>query len=318
MPTFTVGTDRVVLAQPTKLNSRVVILNALRTVTPALGALILGDMRVDLVIYDFYFEDHTLRMVVLVLDTFQVIDAFSLEHDLLHLLRIHFPAQWGKGTPGASFRNFFIKNNVTGFLTNLNSGIPESVRCEGRLSKKWMLSTPRGFLADNLTYTPAGYVPFGAAVAAYLHSRPRFCTLTDDWCISLACGCFTVPRPSNPADLLKHIPNTISQAVVTWIQPCFDAIRMAQKIAWPLNHERKVAKNSSKKRKIAAVGKSNCCVLSAKCSGKRLCYWVECCTPQTPATCLYHGRRHVRRTPGSLSACPRHGQIGQMAQLFNV
>jgi hypothetical protein len=175
---------------------RTSVLNALRTVVPAFGTLVLGSAVFPLIIYDFYFRGHTLHMVLINLSTLHVFDAFAFEYDIMHMLircRTVLPPSTHIPTYTRSFRNYHIyaKDQRRGSC-NLERGICASARKGYRstMLRQWL--EPGPFITEMQSmFVPSTYCPITLACATDLSSSTTARTTSP---CSTTCVCESVLR----------------------------------------------------------------------------------------------------------------------------
>jgi hypothetical protein len=300
---------------------RQVILNALRTTVPSLSALKISNVTVDLMIYDFYFEGNTLRMLVIDLETMELFDAFALEQDLLHLLvsctdivdHKSPRTDWSAVSYSSGFDNYFIKCTLIDRFQSLGKGICAAAK-KGRFSpslQNWLATTTRSFFTiARVKEPPVGYVPLPKRFAESLFATAQLRGLQGGNCFDEHCLCKRVRAEYDYAlstgkrtsklsvtELLRYLRSGVALNVKQFISPCVRSI----KGVLPLPE----APVSTK------------CFLGKQCKTKLLCYWVECCKKNRPLTCMRHGKKYATKNKERMR-CPLHKVESKMAILFNI
>jgi len=331
---FMVG-EKAEIRVPTNSHScRQVILNALRTVVPALGALKVNDqVHVDLMIYDFYFEGNTLRMLVLVLETMELFDAFALEQDFLHLLvtchdfvNVATDVDWSALTYRPGFANYFIKCNRTGCYQSLGKGICAAA-VKGHFSpslQNWLSETTRSFFtAARVHNPPEDYLPFPQRLAGNICATAQFPGLHRAECIHGHCKCHRIrkeyeagankKRKLPVTELLAYIPSGMSHEAKQFIAPCIRAMKTAM---YPPKSQMPPPPPRHPPAATAATAGTELkkCFLGKQCKGSLVCYWTECCKSRHPIVCARHGRVYAKTK--LRHKCPLHQRPSKMAMLF--
>ena len=246
---FVVGQTRAVVVPTDSHHVREAVLNALRTTTPSLGALVLGPIKVDVIIYDYYYEGNTLRMIVILLHTLEVFDAFALQQDLLHLLtsaRGCFAGTEGYAAwvtkPG--FHNYYLKCQRLNVYQSLNKALCGGAKT-GRFSaslQNWMSGATRSFFEmAKVDGIPPDYQPFPAHLASQLFAAPRLTGMIGTECTVATCICHNlraqfqgelgesgvdeVSSPWTVQRALSFIQSGLSADVKQFVAPSIDHIR---------------------------------------------------------------------------------------------
>jgi len=255
---FLLGCERKIERPVHSNTARKTVLNALRTIVPSRGVFKVADVVIDLLIYDFYYRGTELRMLIILLDTQEVFDAFAFQQDVLHLLvscsaliTYSDTTNWGdylKKDPGFDF--FYIKCQQVNKYQSLNRAI-----CSAAKSMKfndsllnWITGSTRSFLSVcKVTKVPISWKPLPGSLAPKLFTTPQLSALDkDSKCLHLQrtgdnCACDDVKSDYNRElkigtttglwsyrRLLPYLFSTLEWPIRRVLQPCMADIRSLQ------------------------------------------------------------------------------------------
>lgn len=305
---------------PTHSNeARRCVLNALRTITPTLCFLRLGDLgefpagqgyeneTLYFIVYDWFYRNNDLRMLVVDFCLYHLHDASVLREDLLHLARSSKKLiQTVPDMQLSSFAGFYIQCRTSGTWHSLDQVLCTSVkRCRLNSSLlNWLDSSTMQFLRDaENPKPPTTWRPFqndlhgqrlystAQLPLAWSHHEASYGYVPDACCAA----CQQVQRCSRLQDLLRFIPEAMDRQLSVWIAPTLLAV-------------------ADKPPPIAVVAAETTqqqlkCQIQA-CEKTAKCFWNPCCTDHMPLLCENHAAEVVGASTFSL--CPKHRAVGQV------
>ena len=308
---FVVSTCREVQVPTEQKYARMSVLNALQTIVPAFGVLLLDNVSFRIIIYDFYFKAQTLHMIIIDLEKLQVFDAFDYQTDVAHMLC---KLRSGATTfSSSSFKNFYVKTSrAQDEFQNIETGICPSARKGnfGSALNSWL--KPGQFLSilRHQAAPPATYQPLTLSMVEIIIKRST--SITEGCCskeLLLQCPCTQI-LPDNecsyPASkifeyLYSSIPTTMFEITIADIRKSLHGLPLPTPVP-----ERKIYKVVRDAR-----GKQIQCMGDINCNNKKLVsFWIACCSASNPICCKNH-------TPmKKLSICPDHNTRSRVAMLI--
>lgn len=296
-------------AQLNSTNAKQWILTKLRNIVPNRGMLVLPfDVKIDLVVYDFYFEDNTLRMMIVLMDTGEMYESSMFYSDLLHLLHSIPNIYTVDKTPcsNPSFKYFYIKTNVG--YAHLHNEIWASIR-RGTFSKatqNWLHSE---FLTAAETMQPDSYIWLTTKDIIDMQCKTQFGMLEMPLlqCNDFLCACKSVLQNYqyqqgigvrttryNIQDLLRHMQSQMSHSV---------KYKMAPAVRKIMEH--------SKTTYTRRLPYSPQCQIDGKCKRTVCGFWTQCCSPDRPIVCKFHAKKLLQQN--AMCTCPRHKYTSSIA-----
>jgi hypothetical protein len=350
---FLLANDRNVKRPAHANTARLSVLNALRTIVPSRGVFKAGHICVDLVIYDFYYRGTELRMIIMLLDTQEVFDAFAFQEDILHVMASCSDimrgsdnmkwSDWIKKEPG--FELFYIKCQQVNRYQSLHRSIcsaAKTLKYNDSLVN-WITGSTRSFFTSaNVKNVPISWKPLPDNIAPLLYCAPHLQALNaDGLCLYKArtgsnCTCDEIKSDYNRelklgtttgfwefTRMLPYIPSLLGWQVRLVMQPCMADIRSIQISKLAAEKEKKIyetLKAEHGKRKVRpAYDIRGCRLLCTQngCTELASCYWTRCCAVDHPIAC----REHVLNLLGSsdlmdMVECPVHKISGRVADLL--
>ena len=309
---FTVCADSSPTQTLNSSNSKQWILTKLRRVVPNRGLLVLPcNLSIDLVVYDFYFEENTLKMLIIVMDTGEFYESSTFYSDLLHLLHSIPTIYSTEKIPchNNNFKYFYIKTNVG--YAHLHNEIWASIR-RGTFSKateNWLHSDFLN-LAENLT--PDTFVRLTTSDIIDMEAKTQFCLLEVPilQCNQFLCPCKSILQkynyecgigvrttPYKANDLLKQMQSPINQRV---------KFKLAKSVRKIMEH--------SKTTYTRRLPYNPQCQVDGKCKRQVCAFWTQCCSPNRPIVCKLHAQKMLQQN--AMSVCPRHKYTSPIAILM--
>ena len=347
---YMVAEERKVQIPIDSNSARRAVLNALRTIVPCRAVLKIYDILVDLLLYDFFYRGTELRMVVIVLDTQEVYDAFAFKQDLLHVLAscnviiqrtaVDWNA-WLKKEP--SFEGFYIKCQGSG---NQFQSLHRAICSAAKHLKfnqsllNWLSDDNRFFFgAARVLNVPSTWKAVSPDLAHSLYANPELFALTEQYdCpqynkTKRICACDMAKIdywqeasgcPWLARRLLPYVPSSVAWQVRLLLQPCMSDIRRVYwtttaapqpVVAGPIIAPKLEEKVPNKVHPVYDnKGQQKRCI---SCSSPAVCYNVDCCEPSNPVYCAAHARKELNdKGLVDLITCPVHQITGRIAQLL--
>jgi hypothetical protein len=321
--TFALGDRREVCVPRNSAQSRVCVLNTLRTIAPALIMLRMNDFTevahpsdttiydVLFVLQDFFFKENELRMMVIDLHSFKLFDAFAVREDLLHvfttrnILRSSELAQ--------RFVGFYIKSNRSCEWLPLSKHLCSSVlSCKfGSAQQNFLSDTSQGILAEcYIENPPPSWRPFEQYMNSKLYCPVQFPNLAHD--DAFACPCSHLPSVSNIQEVMQHVRSGTHHELIAFVQPTIMALKATSALTVS-----SIAKPKTVHKPTFNIrGERLACKFSKNCQTPATCYWVECCHFSEPVSCRDHAKQALAKSAAlGMVACPEHKVLGRAAFL---
>jgi hypothetical protein len=343
------------IQEPMESNmARRAVLNALRTIVPSRGVFLVAGYVVHLVIYDFYYHGTQLRMIIILLETLEVFDAFAFQEDWMHMLRscsrIIVPSKssiawkdWNK-VPGFSY--FYIKCQQLNKFQSLDKAICSAAKSMkfNQSLKSWITGSTRSFLsACEIKCIPSKWEPLNQSVALHLFSSAQLSSLTENnvcttkMLTKIPCPCDLAKEEYmddlktgkvhgfwDVKQLLRFTPTAAHWKLQKLVQPCVMTIQSLKinyeqiaACAVPTMEEEKSEAATCVKDEHISNDTGVRCLWGITCHKPASCYWVECCNPMEPVMCEYHAAKQLRKKKAfGLSKCPKHRISGLSVRIL--
>jgi hypothetical protein len=294
-------------------NVKQLILANLRRVVPNRGVFQLLGFTIDIIIYDFFFEDSKLKMFFILLESGELFEAESFYLDFRHLitnLDKYIDTKTSETSLchefNTTFHGFYIKTKLG--YAHLENEIWSSVR-NGIFSdatKHWLEGK---FLDVAETTTPIEYISIPLHMLLSSNHQPRFpmtpiphvkCTEPNCMCLLLQQKYqyeFELCQRSKKIkikDILKQIRSSIDYSLKLYIAPCVKAIRQQK-------YNSKICYKSNYKKQ---------CLGSPTCTERPCVIFHKCCSIRHPLFCKTHAKKFKKKH--KLLRCPRHNYYGKM------
>jgi hypothetical protein len=305
---FLVGNRRGVAVPGGPNRARVCVLNAMRTISPSVVRLELaGAEPLSFVLYDWFYHNLKLHMLVIDLVTYRLHDAQVLCKDLLHLAvgcGLLAPTR----VPPQPFSSWHIQCSENEWRC-LDSELPRSVQtcrfCDGL--RRWLgeQGQPGSLLQAASRRPPTSWIPLAEQHQAYLRDTPELASP----CVNCPChACHALhehlhaqPRLLQLAELLMWVPSGLKAPQLRGlVEDTCEALRLVGSVRLL----------SAASPSFTDEGARRRCEL---CKQDARCYWTDCCNPKEPVACEIHGRLLALQ---AFSPCPKHGITGRVAILL--
>jgi hypothetical protein len=278
--------------------SRLCVLNALRTIVPHHGELRLLGLRVPIVLYDFFYCGSELHLLVCIGSL--VHDVASLYKDLAHVALQNMgliPGADAGGDAGywwtlPAWKSVYIRCKHSGAFLCLDDALPKSAK-HHKFSpslQNWIAgsrSLDRFHVPE-----PFGHQPLTSDLRSRLGAPVRYPKAPCG-----GCGCPVLRQETSLADLASAFPSTIHHTV----QDHARVGRLEEKFTRPVLEHR-----TSERPQCAA---------DRDCAEPFLtCFWLKCCKSQRPIVCQAHASEIVHASLSKHTKCPVHGVLGPVVQ----
>jgi hypothetical protein len=352
-------TEKFIVANSRKIENpaesgmaRIAVLNALRTVVPSRGVFKIGNFKINLVIYDFYYCGAELRMIILVLSTLELFDAFAFKEDIMHMLKgcADIIDQGNTQNVSAcnqysSFNFYFIKLQQINKFQSLSKVIcsaAKSIKFNKSLFN-WMTDATRPFFqSGKITNIPKTWKPFPQqlvnllSTTAFLPYIANKCDAKDSTGTECACDlAHSVHSQQSPytkwsaEKLVEFLPNITHWKIKAFIRPCATVLAQlkytSQTISALPKQPSSLISIDCFKKPEPLIGKFSYdqrgrrirCQATKSCKNAVWCYFVNCCKPSEPVLCVYHAERKLqKRKDIKMELCPVHHQSGKIAKII--
>ena len=289
-----------------KSESRLRVLNALRTLVPACGLFRAGGEDIPLILYDFYYENSTLRLIIVQPGQMQAYDAFAFQQDVMHVLN-------RESKPGFQF--FYLLDDRTRRYNALDDVLPGSVKSHKLNASllNWMTK-----LQGRTSPAPPSWKPLSTSIARYLYSSPKLSKILAEPCRG---PWHEVITTSSSAQLVAFASPFIQDCRHFYEQETRNttAAYADQKteVAVPEKDTQTAIKNEkAEKKKKAPLNTSLFnsvrfqCALGERCTEPPTHAWT--CCGNLPRVCSRHAEEY------RLPSCPFHGVLSEMTCLGNA
>jgi len=294
-----------------KSESKLCILNALQNILPAPGLFRACGQEIPIIIYGFYYENSTLRMIIVLPDQQDVYDAFAFQEDLIHIFLQQYNIQdVTRWTSPPGFQYFFIMNPQTGEYLPMNEVLAASAKIHkfNASLQNWLGGYLTNFLYQGKRKAPPSYQPFTMGIARYLYASPRLSrVISTKICQIEACAC-TSGKKWN-----EIIESTSGEQLKEFMKPFLETCQKFYYTTVPeTKHENEINSNKKSRKKprleekttklsTLLAGVKFHCVSSFNCTSIATHNWPQCCGC-IPRVCELHSVKHER--------CPIHETIG--------
>jgi len=291
----------------------------LRNLVPAIALFRACGSDIPIIIYDFYYENTTLRMTIIQPTLKRAFDAFAFQEDIIHLLiaskrGAQDNTRW-MIPPGYQF--FFIQDPTTAQFVPMSELLTASVKNHkfNASLQNWLTSNQFLRTAGKKTTIPDQWRPLPMNMARYLYASPLLARLNlDGTCSTQDCLCghgwMTVLK-SGCGQELQEFVSEFAQHSLQFYQTEF-----VQEVSTRTQTKKQnVTGRASKSARVKSIhtgslltGVQFKCALDRGCPNLATHAWGQCCG-HIPRTCQSHADAYDKPT------CPIHGVVASITQV---